>query len=401
MKILFCFAVIATISFNSYGALLDFDYKLTCSNNGQMTDLDRVTERLSQSCIKNKNGVPGCLDTKGGLDTSEGWIDLQDGMKSYYSNRSGKYSIEMLKEVIRYSLNEGFDPFVALAIVSMESPQIYKGRTDQYRNSWGNPPVDGPAAASAVNCIRIGKGDIGEIPVSNRNSSLTEIVINTQGERLLFSMNNIGMTSTFGPVRSNAEVQEILKKVKKNKAPKGCYFWVSGVMVDHIKFNPDTEHLYKEENSKIRSQMGILFMKKKFNHVRHLISMDKGVWVKTQTWKDKHENPYYQMSMMAQSYNGYGTLGVTEGLDNMCLNGMNMSENPIYGSGVMHLALNMYLGNSDIHLMIDEVVVEEGLSNRTSEFCKYLGQGEHHINSKSFLGVQQNILNSQPNCQTY
>jgi len=376
------------------------EYGLKCDDNGGLIQFSIISNNSDiLTCDSYISQGMKCFDTKTKINKEEGWIDLKDPVENYYSNRSGRYKLAGLREVLKYALLQGFDPYIALAITAVESPQIYNGNNEYYRYSWGNPPVDGRGGADALGCSRLQSGQ--DFNLVNKTKDLVNIKIGSNNNPVLFIYRNTELTSTFGPVQDLDELNDVLINLKSGKRVQGCYFWVTGTTVDHTKYvNSETEKIYKEETAAIRSQLGAIYMRKKIIYVRDLIKKGKGVWVKNADWINKNsKNKFFVLSMIAQSYNGYGKLGnTTESVDNNCLQGMNMSEAPIYGAGVMHLALNMYQANSEIRQMVDEEIKAQAIVKMPSQLCESFGKGYHIIDPRSFANIQKQIMSKKTSC---
>ena len=83
----------------------------------------------------------------------------------------------------------------------------------------------------------------------------------------------------------------------------------------------------------------------------------------------KINDPAMKLSIVAQSFNGYGKFGVSEktmGIKH-CLNNFDFSQKPLYGAGAAELMLNSFLANSNIRDMVavelkKEKKIEPGLA---------------------------------------
>jgi hypothetical protein len=100
------------------------------------------------------------------------------------------------------------------------------------------------------------------------------------------------------------------------------------------------------------------------------------------------------LSLDIQKYNGLGKIGTTEGLDNKCLNGLNMKLRPYYGARAADLIINSLLSNKEINTLVQEA--SQNLKKPvTSILCQKLGSGLHQIEKNQFLNQQKDFLISE------
>jgi hypothetical protein len=102
------------------------------------------------------------------------------------------------------------------------------------------------------------------------------------------------------------------------------------------------------------------------------------------------------LSHALQAFNGYGTFGATEEMDNACLEGVNMSTMPIYGARAADLMVNSLMNNPGIKAII-RTKQQVTSQNPVSMLCLQKGPGIHKVNGESFLNEQKAYMN-RPEC---
>lgn len=369
-----------------------FDYQIDCDEAKRLTGYS-IAPGADDSTIcaaYNSKGLK-CYDSASNQNEQEDSIYLTDPMDTYYSNRSGRYKLSRLREVVTAALEDGSDPYIALAIMSLENPLTGSEASEDYARNYGNPPIDGPGAASAIGCKSIKKDGITEL--RNRSATLSEWRVSDLPTRQLFKIfaDNFAITS---PVSDPALRDKVLAQIAAGEAPdSGCYFWFLGGEADWTA-NPNdqvNENKLKAERAILHSLLGARYMSKKMEYVRDLISKGKGLWATTDTWYKYGHTSTYRLAIIAQGYNGHGTYGRGEFANN-CQDGINMAEKPLYGAGAMHLALNVFLGNQQIRDFVDSESTRLKLPAPTSLLCSVMGSGRHLIAPESFANIQRRII---------
>ncbi len=103
----------------------------------------------------------------------------------------------------------------------------------------------------------------------------------------------------------------------------------------------------------------------------------------------------HSLAMAVQRYNGMGTMGATEQVNNDCLTGINMATHPIYGARVLELMATTVLPNPQIQQLVAEAAFIENADGSTpvkSVFCQQNGPGQVAVTGGVYLDMQRSFL---------
>lgn len=371
-----------------------YEYQMTC-NEKKLEKFENVSvNQSSDECLAFKaTGYAVCFDSKKVNRTSD-LITLSTPNDHYYqSKESTKYSRKKVQEIIDLAVKAGNDPYLTLAIVMTENPPIVSNqkvvdnltRAESYATSFGNIPLDAIAVADTMGCDReqAGYGANGMIMVKNRKPRLKQFVENAAGTKHIVCMDDFtsGSSPTFF----------LASKPEENSCCMILTTKASGFIHEPVREpgKEDTTFSYPSDalRLKIFDMMAHKYMKNRFASAQ-----EKAMKFKT---------PEERMAITAQSFNGFGKLGVTEGVKNQCLSKVHMGSTPIYGAGTSEIMVNSLMNNSEVKDMVTKSLTAQKKPFAESYLCGAYGSGTHNVSGYAFTNLLENYLGDRKGCPSY
>ena len=350
---------------------LAVNYQIWCQEGSLTIFSGKSGSADQQQCLSYKNqGMLSCGDSKSKLQT-EGLM-LKSPVDSYFSSRGGIYSTLELRGIIRKAINEGIDPYLALAISTVENPATVGEKDRGYPIDYGRPPIDQTGVIGLANCHWVGgnleNGDdvIPEFDLGH--GSVREDGMPTHRSLFEVEPNNEPGMSPFVYL-----VGDVGAGKQRSQSQK-CQ-----IIVNH--YNGNYSDLY--------GTFATAFITQKFAAARSF-GFVKGI-----------KDPYLKMSSIVQSYNGYGRVGRSEKVRNSCIQGIDMKRQPLYGAGVMDLYLNMFVANSDVRNLVEQETKAMKPARVPNFLCEGLGSGKQEINPAVFAGIQHSFLDDRSACPNH
>ncbi|MFW5887227.1 MAG: hypothetical protein ACOCUH_00330 [Bacteriovoracia bacterium] len=273
---------------------------------------------------------------------------------------STQYDKESIQSLIDMSLTSGVDPYLTLAITMIENAPIRTEHnrswmeSNYYANSYGAIPVDAIAAYSIMGCIEQSANEEYDVKLVTPKR-VKRIRIGTGSTKKRFCSHDKHVRLAASPNLYQAD-----------ELDKG------GCCIDVIGKSTST-------SQEVKSYLGIQFLK----NLQNRIDYDQ----------DQHsaKGKYFALGYNAQRYNGLGTFGASEYMENHCILGIKMSERPVYGLLVQDLAMNSLMFNPAIRKMVENSSKRFN-TKQTSVLCKSFGEGTSEIDSREFLKLQKEYL---------
>lgn len=347
-----------------------YAYEIKCDNQKLISISNNDDSAESEECKTFlKQGFDKCYDAqKKNKDAKK--ITISTPIDHYYkSKESNLYSKEVIQQVIDIAVKTGTDPYLALAVVLMESPPILGDEHHRnYSNLYGRPPVDAIAVADYFDCKYKYNRSARELEFSNLPSiNKTSVSDNSNKKNICLRNTYPGGSAKF----------EYIPKADSSLCCKKFKF-------DHdFADNERIPFIYK---SQIVSNASAYYLKNRFEYA-----------FGTKTSQDMA--PDFRMSMIAQAYNGYGKFGVTEKMKNKCLQNMNFNESPLYGAGASDLMLNSLLANSQVRgLVRDSLKSNKKGDYPKSYLCASYGDGEHKVSAYTFSKQIKQYVGKSSKC---
>lgn len=271
---------------------------------------------------------------------------------------STNYDKESIQDIIDMAVTQGVDPYTTLSIIMVENAPIKPSQgkwseQNSYVSTYGAIPVDGIAAYHEMGCQFDTDAHDQHTKFVSQGRSIKKIRIGSGNTRTKFCS---GEDQIVRPGSS--------PYLDANKNSGCCIEIIGRSTVTDID---------------VKTALGIEFLK----GIQNRIADD--------TKDHQEQGAYFGLGYNTQRYNGLGTFGATEQMDNQCLIGVNMKQRPVYGLLVQDLAFNSLMLNPVIQKMIEKSK-KEFKAKAKSNLCLSFGEGTHKIDTREFLNLQKDLL---------
>ena len=413
-------------------------YKLNCDSSGHLLKLQNQTISfgvIAKTQMQNSmdlyslvNDNPACRAPSSKLKFTKpvNGIALPSEANSPMRNLTTRFANiktwfdrDQIKQIIKLSLDEGIDPYVAISILLLENPPFYGvDYNSDNVESWKTLPggsLNHQAVTQALGCKkrdkkwRIGDGrdvstedyrqyralvDCGEHPECYGPIQQFEEGVGLHKSEILRCAVSPKCVGDLSP----ASVVQVLD-LRKNKGSipyraklcAGSTVWsgtMSSLDLQQTDANGDCcadiiaeksvenlPQLVKEFNKRARPALFVKAIKDK---------------LKTPASKSIPMNPYETFAHKLQAYQGYGHY--SHQVHNRCAEGMNMNHTPLYGAYVGDLITNALYANPDFLSLVKAVAEQEG-KPIVSEFCRQNKVGpDVLVDSKRFLELEKEFV---------
>jgi hypothetical protein len=336
------------------------EFAITCNQDKALEKFVPVEGSGSGSECESfeKNGYD-CFDTfKAAKDQK--YISLGTPVNGYHSGRksSDLFLRNIIEETVKTSLELGLDPYAVLAITLMENAPTPGFQA--YAFDYGIPPIDVLTFRKTWGCS-----------FTSDQQSRPNILIS----RPLISKGLKKMTTVMCEISPPNVKKWDSPNLQIGEVENGCCAKVTHYMADPY-----------ELMRKVKSYTALVYVKKYFGSVLK------------STFVTKTENPAERLALLLQAYNGYGVIGANEKTTNSCLNGVKMSDTPVYGAGAADILLNVLMANAEVRLMVTTQNAFTKHGPIPSYLCQIFGEGEHRIDALTFSKMQFEYLKGRKQC---
>lgn len=371
-----------------------FEYQFTCAGK-KLTKFEYVSvNQNSDECKAFKaSGYQLCYDSKK-ANRNPKHLTLSTPNDHYYqSKESSRYSRKTIQAVIDSAIKSGNDPYLALATVMTENPPVDDGKvvvdgqnaSELYASDFGVVPLDAIAVGDTMGCDRevTGYEVNGLIDLKNRSPRIKSLIDDPAGTNHLVCLDKFvsGQSASFYSVGAKGD-DECCMTVKTKSARFVREKFKDENGKDQVLIYPDRE---------LRSRI-LDMLAHKYMQSRYLAAKERGAGLRT---------PEEKMAMTAQAFNGFGRFGVSEAVDNRCLNKVHMGTTPIYGAGTSEIMLNSLMNNSEINEMVLKSLNSNKKAHPESQLCAAYGAGTHMVSGYAFTGLLGRYLDNRKACPSY
>lgn len=334
-------------------------------------------------------------------------IVIESSVLGLNKNKNGSYEPEAFERVIETSLREGVDPFLTLSILLLENPPVVgSAKSDSYRQSFGTLPVDSIAAYDMMGCYQ-------EKPQKPQIKDPAELKrLAGLGHNALIE----AVKKYEKPETAAAEVE--CEQYKKTKSR--CSAFLTGqksVPVFDVTSTRDSSskaQQYRLCSSDFSAAVGKFanFQKADAAGGPNNCCAD----IKTQAEHSTAQEDFLgllgvkyvkakiqecaktsALTYCVQRYNGLGCFNCAKNQEQMksdCLQGLIMSDRPVYGARAMDLMINSLITNNQIQNLVLKIA-RRSKANVVSILC-FNKPGLQKIDSDQFENEQKEyLLNGQ------
>ncbi len=361
------------------------DYHFTCSMGRLISFESKIDESSSECKLFLKQGFKTCFDTrKDSSKAQSSLISISTPIDHYYvSKESTDYLRSELEEVVRFAVSNDLDPYLMLAIKILESPPTQRSLNDKinngidlYKSQYGLIPLDGIAVADFFGC------KVGPLE-QTQTDSFRQVTGLGKTKEIVIAKTGTSKKICLGKLQTGVEPNFIMNCEKFTTCCAdiiGDWANASTRQCDDIKS--------QEVRQMILSLAAGSYIKRRFQYAaKEKIS---GV-----------SDPGMKLSIIAQSFNGYGKFGIAEKTmgTKHCLNNFDFSQKPLYGAGAAELMLNSFLANSEIREMVAVELKKSKKNAPASNLCGAYGSDESHtISAYTFSNQMKQFLENQDKC---
>lgn len=270
---------------------------------------------------------------------------------------STSYDKPSIQRLIDMALLNGVDPYFVLAITMIENSPIRTGGgswmdNDSYAFNYGAVPVDAIAAYDQMGCLP--PAEKGKTQIVQAPKKVKTLPLGTGNIKTRFCSQDYTVSTAENP-----------RIVRSHDKAGGCCIDVIGAS--------------GASPMEVKTALGMRML--------------KGLQKRIPEDLDKHSDKgnYFALAYNAQRYNGLGTFGATEQMDNQCLIGVNMGERPVYGLLVQDLMANSLMSNPALREMVEKSKNKFKVP-QTSALCVSFGAGKSAVDTREFLRLQKELL---------
>ena len=270
---------------------------------------------------------------------------------------SSQYDVEAIESIMGLAIQGGVDPYLALSIVLIENaPTRSYGsylENNGYAQSYGAIPVDAIAAYNNIGCIRAPSKGGYNSPITTPKS-VRKMRIGSGNTKTRFCSSDSHVSLAASPRFSEAS----------NNASGCCVDIIGKSNIKPIE---------------VKTAIGIRVLK----------NMQNNIQKDSKRFEDKGK--YFALGFNSQRFNGVGTFGASESMDNPCLNGVKMADRPVYGLLVQDFMANTLMNNPAIQDIVNNLS-KRYKKKPISNLCMSFGKGNQDVDTSIFLSLQKELL---------
>lgn len=335
-----------------------------------------------------------------GLAAKKAVIPIKYNFAGLNRNKNGNYEADALEDIVEKALNEGVDPYLALSILLIENPpSVGSSRSDSYRREYGNFPIDAIAAYDILNCYS-------GTPLEKQIKTTAEL-------KKLAAMKYSKMYDEIGKLKDpELALVEVECEQSKNNPQERCSklltqqkqvpqldltFQAGGsvatsqylICTNDYKATPGARPVFwipdaSDKNhccANVKSNLGENDVLADFAGALGMKYLKKTIQDCTAT---------SSATYCVQKYNGLGCFNCSEKSKNDCLNGIIMSDRPVYGARAMDLVVNSLMTNSEINKMI--LKVSRRMKRKVASVLCLKGSADQVIDTSQYYREQKSYL---------
>lgn len=380
---------LAAFCFLATQASFAYEYEITCHNKQLVNFENSGVDQNSDECKAFiANGFLKCFDSKKTNQSSEVMTISTPNDHYYQSKESNRYSRKTIQAIVDSAVKGGNDPYLTLSIVITENPPTVSGKkggffdnTQMYADSYGTIPLDAIAVADTMNCDRVQTGFGNGLMQLQNGGKLKQFVIDPAGVEKTVCMNNqfTAGEGAYFYVEKNPKPTDCCMKVKADSA---------GFVTRSTRRNEEADVLLDTDlKNKVMDTLAQKYMSNRFAAAQSRVADQR--------------TPQSKMAMVAQAYNGYGSFGASEAMNNRCLHKIKMGKSPVYGAGTSEIMLNSLMNNSEVEKMVADSLKKHKKAHPVSHLCNSYGSGTHKVDGYVFTNLLEDYLGERKTCSNY
>jgi hypothetical protein len=322
---------------------------------------------------------------------------------------SSSMPTDIFKDIAKNAVDQGLDPYLAMAVVLMENDpteETFQG----YAANYGSIPVDGYPAYSFLGCMLDRKSPDGHLVKPNELAAYQA----EKDEARAAALREAILSPFPADVRPFAEYELNCDKscpgrmVRQRMVPD---LDMSGgapntetrafcTTNDHraLAHGGSPEFTMKNEvnpseccvNVHVPAGEGDVYPSEVYTALGAAVIKSKV----TRNLKPGGDS----LSFAIQRYNGLGIFGSTEHVNSSCMGGLNMAKTPVYGARTADLMVTSLMNNHVLQQLVSQALHGRKLP---SVFCQSQGAGSHAVDGRQFLEEQKRYLAGRAACQKW